>query len=703
MSPRLRSMISGLRRVSTATLLAVALAAAAVGASGAFGDFSEVYEGEIWELRHNLHMPLSLDENGVPIEWGNFTNDVTWVNGELFALDNYAGWITKFDANLNQVDLPNAAWRGAEGTPSSGWWPNVAISADVTVDGTLEKALVVSDFNNQPRMLVFRPTGEHLFTLVLPMGPDTGWRGINGVALAKGSSFALTTGQTPTLTLTGSLVAAVPDYYGGDMSGALVFQNTDAFTFTLADGGWRQFEAPAPVRVLNGEDATNPGTPTRITSFTGVTFDSNGNLYLLGEASAELYAFDPSLNPLFTTPIPFGQPWGLKMWPSAAGDRLLITVPYSNRAVAYAPFPRQTASQTLPPTGADYLFKLDGFGAIDGYPHSGEFDPASGRVAVADSLSNTVKVFQTPELAVFDVQVLDAAGAPLSPLQVCLLDTYKVRFSITVPEWKSPVRLVTPSLTIDGVDALSIPGSSITAEGDYPTADVLSVAAGDVLTYTYTLKAPDAAAHVPIQATAIGYATSRDPITGEFLPLTDVGAKLAEVPAVDCGTGTPPVIALDSLTYTVGGAELVPNAAGWVKVDPAYASGADSVPVGVTVNVKAAATGTATLDNVTYSLAGTNSVPLQTRDISSLALPTYTLSIPLEKSGVTVVTFQTQDSDGRQSYAALPPAQPPGSTTAVIRLDNSLPGACFTFTGGIQKTPAEYLVERADGRRVEAV
>lgn len=648
------------RRFFAATFAACTVAAVTLTAQ--FAVFNEGFEGEIWELIATLDLPDIVDEGGEPVPFSNWASGIAWVDGELFVADNYSSVITKFDENLQLVDLPAAKWYGAAGSPTFGWAPNEAIPAEVVVDGgPKQKALLVTDFMRS-RVFAFWPNGEHVFTIEIPEdSSDPAYStGLNGVALSVGGHFQIdnASGAIPTLQVVGKLAVAWPEYFDIGAGGALIYENP-IFVFNGATG---QFDAGDPDFVLTGgAGETGDVTVPAVKAVTGVSFDTAGNFYMVDSWTGRLHGYDSGFNHQFVfgtpdetgeTTLEFQEAYGMTLWPSAAGDRLLITLPLKNQAVVYAPSPRGGV-----PTTIEYLFKLDGLGAVDGLPHSSAFDPKHGRVAVSDSGDNSVKVFQTPVLAVFDLQLKDSSGQPAA--SVCGGDNYFVSFSITVPEGRSAVQLVSPLLLVNGVPTLVTPSPG---DSSYGAADVGPLAPRDVISYTYSFTAPNTGLPQALlfTATASGTTTSVGG-NGESAAVAAIFEKLAELPVVDCGSGNqaPTVDAV------------VPIAAqptGWTQITPL------PVPVSFPVTLNAADLD-GTISRITYAATGTNSIP------STTVTGVSSLPVTLVQPGVTTLTYQAFDDD----------LMPSATGTLVVRLDNSLPSICLNIPAPFaQKTPAEW-------------
>ena len=242
----------------------------------------------------------------------------------------------------------------------------------VKVDSAAPAEAIFLTDHETNRVLVFTPAGKHLFTLRLNRGVAQELI-INTVALGPGSQFNLTTGATPTLTLTGKFAAvwAGQEYIGVD-GAVLVYEDR---TFTRAGG---EFTA-SPTRTLTGADG-GFWLPAPF----GVTFDTVGNLYVIDSIAEQVHAYGPAFNYLFTYGEPdpinggtdeFAEPYGMVFAPDAAGagGRLVVAEVIGNRISVFRP---NLVTRTL-----DREFVLEGFFTLepaeegDGQPRSVAIDP----------------------------------------------------------------------------------------------------------------------------------------------------------------------------------------------------------------------------------------------------------------------------------------------------------------------------------------
>jgi hypothetical protein len=686
--PRLNIRV---RHSLAASVFACTIAAATISAQ--YGVFEPGFEAEIWEL-----MTPSLQ---IPRQGDDWASGVAWINQELFVVDNLTGKTTKFDANLQLVDTAGADWHGDPGTPTEGWQPNEAVPAAATIDGVATTLLVVSDctYNgsaDSTRVVAFSPDGAHRFTIVFPPAPGfTPYQPcLNGVAVQPSASFHLTTtGAVPSLTLSGDFAVAWPERLTLNAGAALVYRDT---TFTY-DSSAQHFDAPQPQWQLTA-DVTETGDASvhPVMALTGVSFDRAGNFYMVDSWTGRLHGYQRTATGFvhrfaFGTPVDPDDPestsfelaeaYGMTLWPSDSGDRLLITLPETNRAVVYAP---QFAGGDL--VAIQYLFKLDGLGAVSGLPHSSAFDAQSGRVAVSDSAHNSIKIFRSPELAVFNLHFVDTAGQPVT--SVCAAEDFQVRFSITVPELKSPVQLLSPILLVDGAAVSTVP----TPGGPYGVADVGTaddpVRPRVVLTYTYPVAGPAAPGVMNITASASAMSVAVDG-GGQSAAISDVFEKSAAFTVANCAGNQPPSVspALASTTSTFG----APNATGWRKVEPVSPA---TMLFHVTLTAADADGG---VQRIRYQLLGVNSTQLIEVAVPPLADGSYPASAAIEVPvvstaslagptpatvpGATAIQFSALDDDFRWS----------ATQTLDIKLDNTLPNICFTipYETGIEKAPGE--------------
>jgi hypothetical protein len=638
--------------VIAATGLAVAIAVVSITAQ--YGVFNEGFEGEIWELVQT-----------VPVDNG-FASGVAWVNGELYVLDYYNAIVKKFTANYVEVPTIGADWHGAPGSPTnpSGeptpqWLPNDVIQAKYTLNGNpaQQDALLITDAAYN-RIFLFTPAGAHLFTAIVPDSPSVEpyTRALNSVAMTVGSYFALDTNAN-TLSLVGSLALAYPERYGLNSGAGITYKDR---TFGPDQYGRYDLGQPDAELVPLGFEVPDPEAVDRnYNGVTGVAFGSDGRLFVLDSfngrvnaytpAFAHIFEFGPAVDPLNATEGDFLEPFGISFWPSADGDRLLVTDPYANRAVVYRP-----QAATL-----QYLFKLDGLGAVDGLPHQASFDPVNGRVAVSDSVSNQVHIFQTPSLAVFDLQTLDVTSE--EPVEtVCVGAEFKVRFSITVPAGRSAVQNITPQLTINGQPAAY---SNLVAAGTYGIANVGDVnnatanpplTQTQVLTYTYTLQAPPPTGELAIVASALGFTTAIGQ-GGQYAALTDVLATTNDFPALDCGiVNDPPTIAATVTTP--------PQPNGWTQVGP----GPFSFPITLTADDTDSG-----IVRIEYQLTGTNQGLVTSVPVTGAPAQATTV-VTLTNPGPTTITYRTLDTGFAWSE--------PG--VLEVKLDNDAPQICLLIPYG---------------------
>ena len=397
-----------------------------------------------------------------------------------------------------------------------GFRPNQLLATSIEVDGTPHAALLVSDADGN-RVAAFDTTGEYLFTMRLErrrQRPCIHRRPVSlpcrsVSALSPGAQFHFT--QHPDADAVGRVCRAWFEQIdtGAVDSGAMVFQGPISFPVVSAE-----FQATATaIKRGNEHDPMEPA-PRKVF---GVAFDKAGNLYVLDALTERLHVYGPALDHLFSfgTPVAdgtsaeFHEPWGMAFWPDATGGggRLFINDTYKSRIMVYRPFDGPDADGEfeglqlesiikgfLPPHPAIYMFGI-------------ALDPSSGSIAVTDFAEDDgsyprAVVLQQPRLATFNLQVLDANDTVVQG--VCTGADYKIRFSLTVPSGHNPVDDVVPQLLIDGLPAS--PAAAVAADS-YPSPMTLS--AGEVATYSYTLTAPgEADADIAVLAGATASNTS---------------------------------------------------------------------------------------------------------------------------------------------------------------------------------------------------
>ena len=123
-------------------------------------------------------------------------------------------------------------------SPIFGFVPYQLASATVTVNGIDRTAILISDKVSN-RVAAFDTTGSHLFTLRLtrPSLSATLSLSINQVVMAPGAKFTLTTGLSPTLSLSGTFAAGWVEQLlsGAINSGTLVYRSSPSFVSLLGE------------------------------------------------------------------------------------------------------------------------------------------------------------------------------------------------------------------------------------------------------------------------------------------------------------------------------------------------------------------------------------------------------------------------------------------------------------------------------------
>jgi hypothetical protein len=562
MRPEFPRLTSRTRGAAIALAIMVALSTSALAQ---LGTFDSQFDGELWRLRREL------TPGGGAIPAG-----LAFVNGTMFVADSANRTVIAYDNAGQLVSIPGAQWNTADPlSPAFGLVPHQLAAAVVNVNGTDRDALLISDEQSN-RVAAFDVTGAYLFTLrlqrpaELPPLPLT--ISIGQIAMSPGARFNFTT-ATSTLTLTGAFAAGwfEQEYSGHVFSGALAFAGASA-TF-MASGV--EFLA-TPTSVLTGTESDPVAPPPLYVH--GVTFDSNGNLYVLDAYTEGLHVYGPAFTHLFTFGTPeagggsaeFYEPWGLAFWPDATGTsgRILVNDTYNNRIMIYRPVDGDDAGTVI--DALQFETVIEDFvapaAAIEVF--SIAVDPETATIAVTDFAQPRVVVLQRPRLAAFNLQLLDDADQIIP--SVCADTSYKVRFSLTVPAGLAAVNGVMPTLLIDGVPASAVPVPAAT----YPSTQL---AAGEVMTFTYSL--PGIAADVAIVAGAIASDTS------------DIASRSATIAVAQCQGETDPT------TFTL------------VPAIPAQVSGWTPVPEGRMYSVTVNAQDDDGLERVEYELHGATQTP----------------------------------------------------------------------------------------------
>ncbi len=568
-------------RLLAAVTIALALAATQVIAQ--FGSFSgefAAFEGELWGVRHELTLADQGDPGGV-----------AYTNGILFVADQANETVVAYDSNGEVVAIPGAEWQG--------FAPSEILATTVSVDGNDIEALLISDAAAH-RVLAFSTGGARLFTLQLERTGFVGAVGaINGLAIGPASQFVLTTGAVPALALQGSFAAGWANQWETE-GVVLAYRNQASVPFNSALG---RFE-PAPTAILDGTEGAVLAPPGQV-SF-GVVFDGLGNLYTIDTNTERLNVYDQSFGHRFTFGTPafdgtleeFEQPYGMAYSPFDGG-RLFIGDSDHHRVRIYRP---NLANATL-----DYVSTIDSFG--DGLPRSVAIDPISGELAITDLEYGRVWLMDRPGLAAFNLQLLDAAGGPVD--QVCTGAPYQLRFSLTVPAGRAPVAGVLPTLSIDGADVTEQP----TAASVY--SDPMS--AGDVMTFTYSLVAPQTVALDGLAITA-----------GATASTSNVLFRQGTVFAANCVGLAPTITAAPSIP---------PQVSGWTPVVQ-----------GQTLELTLTANDDAGVASIEYVIAGQNNrgvaIPPVVNPTPGI---TQTLVLPLPETGYSTIQYRAHDSDGRKS------------------------------------------------------
>jgi hypothetical protein len=587
-------------RLLFATLAATAIAASTMLAR--FGTFDPAYDGELWGVRNELTPGNGATPSGV-----------AFVNGTLFVGDSTNNTVIAYDSTGQIVPKPGAQWDTSIPTsPISGMTVNQLAAIVVTVDGTDRDALLISDGSSN-RAAAFDTTGAYLFTLRLTRPSNTPLYAlsIGEIATTGGAKFTFNT-ISQALSFSGSMAAAWSEQAasGGVDSGALVFQGPTTFPLV---GGEHQATA---TQIVNGTE-NDPEAPSPL-GFASVAYDKTGNLYALDAYTERLSVYDPSLQRLFTfgTPVAdgttaeFREPWGMAFWPDATGNsgRLLVNDTYTSRILVYRPVDGPDADSVI--DGLQLETTIKGFAPADPALElfSLAIDPLTATIAVTDFAQPRALVLQKPALAAFDLQVLDASDAVLE--SVCTGAAYKVRFSLTVPAGSPAVIGVTPRLRIDGVPVVDAPVPG----GAYPST---TLAAGDVVTFTYSLTAP-LLANADVAVIADATATNT----------TDVMGRAQTIPVANCAGETDP----STITATPSRA---PQVSGWTPVF-----------VGENFHVTLDAQDDDGIDGIEYQLDGANNTgddPIETHFDGLQTAAQLAVSLP--DFGRTTMRFRVRDGN----------------------------------------------------------
>lgn len=583
--PRLRSRHS---RLVIATTIALALAATHVAAQ--FSSFPSASEGELWGVRQELVTPV-----------GGYPSGVAYVNGTLFVADAGNATVIAYDNAGEPIGLTDADWADTadEASPAYGLAPNQLFGTTVMKDAVPTTAVLVSDGNSH-RVLAFDTAGAHLFTLQLARpGQELAAGATTGIALAPDSQFVLTTtGPTPVLELEGSFAAGWTNEWESD-GVVLTYKDLASVPYIAGSG---RFEA-TPGKVLTGQEGNNLAPAPQLPY--GVVFDADGNLYTVDTNTERLNVYDPTLEHLFTfgTPAPdgsleeFNQPYGMAF----AGDRLIVADPGNHRLAVYRP--------DLINDELDFLFYIKGLG--DGWPKSVAVDSVTGRIAASDlnDAAARVWVFETPNLATFNVQVLDDQGAPVEA--VCLGTDYRVQFSVTVPAGRDTVSNILPTLSIDGTPVISVH----TTGGDYSAP----MQPGEVATYTYGL---NMAADADVGDFVIE--------AGATASTSDVLFRQAVLSVADCSSDAPTITSSESHDRQLSG---------WTPIPP-----------GETLVLTLTATDDEGVGMIEYQISGQNDpwVAIAPETFAG-DQATESFDIELPEFGPSKVRFRARDNGNNKS------------------------------------------------------
>lgn len=571
------------------------------------GTFDPAFDGELWGARHEL-VP---GNNGTPA-------GVLFVNGTLYVVDSANDTVIAYNSAGDVVAKPGAQWNSTDlASPVAGMALHALGAAVVTVNGNDRNAILISDEASN-RVAAFDTDGAHLFTLRLepPAIPSPLlWLTMGQVAMSPGAKFALNT-ATPSLTLSGTFAAGwyEQDSAGVVYSGAMIFPGTTVFAPNGAE-----FDA-APERILTGNE-NDPVAPDAARVF-GVTFDTAGNLYALDAFTERLHVYSPSFERLFTfgTPVAGGgtadfyEPWGLAYWPDANGGRVFVNDTYNGRILVYRPIDTPSSAPGVDALHLETVIK----GFVAPVPKISLFaiavDPSTGSIAVTDFADwgdgghPRAVVLQQPNLAAFDLQLLDAGGAVVQ--SVCAGADYKVRFSLTVPPDRAAVTNVLPTLLLNGV---------ATAEPAVPAAaypSPLTLSEGQVATFTYNLTAGAVIEDIVLFAGATG-------------DTADILGRAGLVFLADCAGETDP----STLTATPN---FPPQVSGWTPV-----------PANQAFSVRLDAEDQDGIASIEYQIDGTNFSGDEPIEMAFDGVQTTAgFVLPLPEYGRSTLRYRVRDGNG---------------------------------------------------------
>ncbi|MDP2390890.1 MAG: putative Ig domain-containing protein, partial [Acidobacteriota bacterium] len=579
-----------------------------------------------------------------------------YVNGTLFVADAGNATVIAYDSAGEPIELTGADWADSalESSPAFGLAPNQLFGTTVLKDTVSTPAVLVSDGSSH-RVMAFTTAGAHLFTLQLPRPGQALAAGFTtGIALAPNSQFVLTTtGPTPVLELEGSFAAGWTNEWESD-GVVLTYQDIASVPYLAGSG---RFEA-TPGKVLTGQEGNNLAPAPQLPY--GVVFDAVGNLYTVDTNTERLNVYDATLEHLFTfgTPAPdgsleeFNQPFGMAF----AGDRLIVADPGNHRLAVYRP--------DLTNAELDFLFYIEGLG--DGLPKSVAVDSVTGRIAASDMAGDTARVwvFETPNLATFDVQVLNDQGAPVE--SVCLGTDYRVQFSVAVPAGRATVSNIVPTLSIDGTPVTS----GHTTGGDYSAP----MQPGEVATYTYPLSM---AANAAVGDFVIA--------AGATASTTDVLFRQAVLSVADCSSDAPTITSSES--------------------HPRQVSGWTPIPPGETLVLTLTATDDEGVGMIEYQISGQNDpwVAIAPETFAG-DQATESFDIELPEYGPSKVRFRVRDNANNKSawqelefrIQNVPDVQSNEGSTVSFAVGHPIgTGYTFSATGlpsGVSISPATGLI-----------
>ncbi|MEW6320219.1 MAG: Ig-like domain-containing protein [Acidobacteriota bacterium] len=526
-----------------------------------------------------------------------------------YVLDQSFGRVVTFLARPNgvwePVDLPGADWHADTTT--------LSLPEGIVVDEApifANRRIIISDFNNG-KLKVYTVDGALVDTIDLPDTITSSRPG--GVAISPGTIYGV--------------------------SGTIAVTDADNNVVHIVDAATRAVIGS----VTTADDPVKgPFVPT------GVVFDAAGRLLVADNGRSQIIVFEYNASTVAWDEVTrwgsatFQFPYSLSF---DSRGRLLVSDTDNQRLMVFQP---DYDTNPLVPQ-YDYLFELNAEGKLDGYPRGVVEDPY-GRLLVVDLSNHEVKVFQVPDLAVYNVEILNAALEPASSIQPG--DTIHVAFSVTVPAQKFNVISVVP--TCQPVNGSPVSGSNVPAAlAGSPAFPIPVLAPGEAARYacSYTVNG-DGALEFELGATGNPDA-QQQPQTAA--PAVTVSRTVA---CEGCETDPPTVSAAVSGT---------PGANGW------YTSGTVTITVEAT-DPPSVPGPEAGIRFVYYQfIEGAQSGPVM---VVESATPVASLAVPVVVTvpGKTVLRYWAEDFFGNLSHPT-----PAAAPTTTVFVDPSPPSVTFAF------------------------